>query len=220
MNHFDQIHQYHENLLRSQYEVSEIIADELSRGVMREEFLKEMLLKRRTALKITKGIVSNGTTQSEPCDLIFYDSRVAVNVIAESAFIEPKNCKLVLEIKSNADGENLKLTNENFEIIKNINTDNKPLCGLFCYNTKLKKETILNRFGYSYDKELESWIENQTSKIHYPNIDFIICIACLEIDEECIEKQFFLIKDEESGRFILKSEYPIIKNFFGITDNL
>jgi hypothetical protein len=134
--------------------------------------------------------------------------------------IEPRHCKLVLEVKSNASGNEIKKTNQNFEKIKTIDPDIKPICGLFCYNTALEKKTILNRFGWTYDKDLESWKENTTIGLEYPHVDFIVCIGCLEGAEECIEKQFFLIKDSESGRYVLRSEYPIIKNFFGVTDNL
>jgi len=95
-----------------------------------------------------------------------------------------------------------------------------PLCGLFCYNTVLKKETILKRFGWVYDKDLERWEENTSLNIEYPNIDFIICIACLEEGEGQTEKQFFLIKDKISGKYILQLDYPIIKRLFTITDGL
>jgi hypothetical protein len=135
-------------------------------------------------------------------------------------FIKPEYCKLILEIKSNATGNEIKKTNENFKKIKEIDTENKPLCGLFCYNTVLEKKTILSRFGWTYDKDLESWKENINLNLEYSYIDFIICIACLEENEVRTEKQFFLMKDDVSERYILRLEYPIIKNFFGITDNL
>lgn len=220
MNHFDQIHQYHENLLRVQYQVSEIIDDELTRGTLREEFIKEMVLKKKRSLKINKGIVSNGSKQSNPCDLIFCDSNLAIDEIGGQMIIEPKKCKMVLEVKSNATGKDFKKTNRNFGLIKSLDSRNAPRCGLFCYNTVLLKKSVLNRFGYSYDKELESWGKNTGLILLYPDIDFIICIGSLDLDEDCIDKQFFLIKDEVAGRFILTTDYPIIKNFFAITDNL
>ena len=125
-----------------------------------------------------------------------------------------------MEIKSNATGSDLKKTNSNFQKIKEIDLENKPLCGLFCYNSEIEKKTVLKRFGWVFDEELESWEEDLNLKMKYLHIDFIVCIACLEEDEECTEQQFFLVKDEGSQRFVLKQEYPIIKNFFAITDNL
>jgi len=179
-----------------------------------------LVLKRKESLRGKKGIVTKNGTQSGECDLIIHEISATTTILGDEIMIEPRHCKLVLEVKSNATGKEIKKTNKNFEKIKGIDPDIKPLCGLFCYNTALEKKTILNRFGWTYDKDLESWKENTALGIEYPHIDFIVSIACLEEDNECMEKQFFLIKDSESGRYILRSEYPIIKNFFGVTDNL
>lgn len=212
--------QYYEDLLKAQYKVSEAIQQHLPRGTIREDYLRDIVLKRKEFLHGKKGIVAKNTMQGGECDLIFYGPSATINPPGDQIIIEPKYCKLVLEVKSNTTGADLKKTNKNFEIVKSIDLNNQPPCGLFCYNTTLKKETILNRFGWAYDKDLDGWQEDIKLLIHYPNIDFIVCIACLEEDEECIDKQFFLIKDDVSKRYILRQEYPIIKNFFGVTDNL
>jgi hypothetical protein len=212
--------QYYEDLLRAQYRVSEFVQQNLPRGTIREDFLRDMVLKRKESLRGRKGIVAKNGTQSGECDLIFHEISAITTPLGDQIMIEPRHCKLVLEVKSNASGNEIKKTNQNFEKIKTIDPDIKPICGLFCYNTALEKKTILNRFGWTYDKDLESWKENTTIGLEYPHVDFIVCIGCLEGAEECIEKQFFLIKDSESGRYVLRSEYPIIKNFFGVTDNL
>ena len=212
--------QYYEDLLRAQYRVSEIVQQYLPRGTIREEFLRDLVLKRKESLRGKKGIVAKNGIQSGECDLIFYETSATVNPVGDQIMIEPRYCKLVMEVKSNATGNDIKKTNINFQKVKSIDPDNRPQCGLFCYNTVLEKRTILNRFGWTYDKDLESWKENISNRLNYPHIDFIVCVASLELDEECTEKQFFLIKDNISGRFILRSEYPIINNFFGITDNL
>lgn len=213
--------QYYEDLLRAQYKVSQIVQQNLPKGTIREDFLRELVLKRKESLRAKKGMVAMKSEQSGECDLIFYDcSTATINPIGDQIMIEPRHCKLVLEIKSNATGSDLKKTNANFQKIKEIDPENKPLCGLFCYNSKIEKQTVLKRFGWVFDEELESWEENLSLEIKYLHIDFMVCIACLEEDEECIERQFFLVKDKGSQRFVLKQEYPIIKNFFAVTDNL
>jgi hypothetical protein len=212
--------QYYEDLLRAQYKVSEELVknQHLSCGTIREEFLCDILIKKNDSVKISKGYIRKGNDSSGECDLLFYCG--SSDTLGGQIFIKPENCKLVLEVKSNATGADIKKTNTNFEKIKTIDPDIKPLCGIFCYNTTLEKKTILNRFGWTYDKDLKSWEENLGLNLEYPNIDFIVCIACLEDNEECVEGQFFLIRDEMSGRYELKQEYPIIKNFFAVTDNL
>lgn len=220
MSHFDVFAQYYEDLLRAQYRVSEIVQQYLPRGTIREDFLRDLVLKRKAGLKGKKGIVSNGSAQSGECDLIFYDHNSPITPLGDQVFIKPEHCKFILEVKSNATGNDFKKTNVNFGEIKSLDPNHLPLCGLFCYNTELKKKTVLNRFGYSYDRESEGWDYNPALQLKYPYIDFIICIASLEQEEDCIEKQFFLIEDESSGTFTLSLEYPIIKNFFAITDNM
>lgn len=212
--------QYYEDLLRAQYKVSQIVQHNLPKGTIREDFLRELVLKRKESLRAKKGMVTMKSEQSRECDLIFYDSSATINPIGDQIMIEPKHCSLVLEIKSNATGSDLKKTNNNFQKIKEIDPENKPLCGLFCYNSEIEKKTVLKRFGWVFDGELKSWEEDLNLEKKYIHIDFIVCIACLEEDEECTEQQFFLVKDEGSQRFVLKQEYPIIKNFFAVTDNL
>lgn len=213
--------QYHEDLLRAQYKVSEIVQQKLPRGTIREDFLCEHVLKRKGSLRCNKGMVLKDGVQSGECDLIFYESSSPVNPMGSSQiFIEPKFCKLILEVKSNATGSDLKKTNQNFQKIKSIDPSVMPLCGVFCYNTKLDKKTILGRFGWGYDKEVMSWVENQSLTLAYPHVDFIICIASSAKRRKRIEKQFFITRDTISGRYFNRQEFPIIKNFFGVTDNL
>ncbi|MFZ2975915.1 MAG: DUF6602 domain-containing protein [Candidatus Moraniibacteriota bacterium] len=214
--------QYYEDLLRAQYRVSEnLVKDQhLACGTIREEFLREILIKKKRSIEITKGFIRRGNDKSGECDHIFHHQDSPVDTLGGQVFLKPEHCRLVLEIKSNATGTDIKKTNDKFKKIKSLDSDNQPVCGLFCYNTAIEKKTILNRFGWRYYEETESWEESISANIEYPYIDFIVCIACLEKNEECIKKQFFLIKDNVSGRFILCQEYPIIKNFFAVTDNL
>jgi hypothetical protein len=215
----DILAQYNEDLLRAQYRASEyLIKDQhLSCGTIREEFLREILIKKRSSIQITKGFIGVGGNRSGECDHIFHHQDSPIDTLGGQLFIKPEHCKLVLEVKSNANSRDIHTTNINFRKIKDIDPGHQPLCGLFCYNTAIQKKTILNHFGWSYDSDLEGWREKADLDIKYPNIDFIINIACL--DEESIEKQLFLIKNI-SGRFELRQEYPIIKNFFGVTDNI
>lgn len=211
---------YYESLLRLQYQISEEVQQMLPRGTIREEFLKEILLKKRASLQIKKGIIYLGKKQSNECDLIFHNTEAVITSLGEQLFIHPKDCNLVLEVKSNSTTDDLKKSNKNFGLVKSLDSDHKPLCGVFCYNVDLEKKTVLERFGYSYDKELDSWQEDLRLELLYPNIDFIICIASLSSDEDCTEEQFFLRRDEQTGRYLNYLDFPIIKNFFTIIENL
>lgn len=212
--------QYHEDLLRAQYKVSEIVQQQLPRGTIREDFLRDRILEGRESLRCHKGMIAKNNIMSGECDLIFYKTTSSVAVLGTQIIVEPKHCSLALEVKSNANGIDLKKTDVNFQKIKEIDSDNQPTCGLFCYNTTLIKDSILKRFGWAYDHDLEAWREDTEAILKYPNIDFIINIASLSEESDYTEKQFFLIKDAGTQRYVLEADYPIIQNFFVIADNL
>src|SRR5690348_5941540 len=134
---------YYEELLRAQYKASEAIQQMHPRGTIREDFLREVVLKRRGSLHGKKGIIYKGADQSGECDIIFYDSGSPTHSLGDLVCVMPSNCKLVLEVKSNATSNDLSKTNNNFQKIKDIDPENAPLCGLFCYNVNLKKRTSL-----------------------------------------------------------------------------
>lgn len=214
----DLFHQYQEELLRAQYRVSEAIMSKLPRGTVREDFLRESIFKRRTKLIGGKGTVVCNGRQSEECDIIFYDQSLAVNILGGQLCIAPRQCSLVLEVKSNATSKDFEKTNENFGLIKSLEKGCQPLCGLFCYNTAISKETILERFGFAYDDDTESW-RMYSYPQKYPNIDFAICLAA-STEEDWEDEQFFVIKDKPSGEYVLILDPPVLKHLFAITDNL
>jgi hypothetical protein len=214
--------QYYEDLLRAQYNVSESLVSNshLSCGTIREDFLRDLLSKRRQSLKISKGFVRKGSKQSGECDLIFYDANSAVDTLGNQLFVKPENCKLVIEVKSNATGLDLSKSNDNFKTIKDIDSEIEPMCGLFCYNVDLQRKTILKRFGWEYDGEMEGWNDDIANSVQYESVDFIINIASSLDKETSVDCQFFLNKDNSSGRYILAMETPILGRFLAITDNL
>lgn len=211
--------QYYEDLLRAQYRVSEAVQQKLPRGTIREDFLRDIVLKRKESLRGKKGIVIKNGVQSGECDLIFYEISATTTPLGDQIMIEPRYCKLVLEVKSNATGSDFKKTNLNFKKIKEIDLDNQPLCGLFCYNIDLLKKNLMKRFANVYNEEVEMWGHDSDCEIMYPYIDFVVCLS--SADQECEQnQQFFLMKDRGTGWFFPREEYPIIKNFFAVTDNL
>ena len=133
----DVLAQYYEDLLRAQYRVSEVVQQTLPRGTIREDFMRDLVLKRKESLRGKKGIVARNAAQSGECDLIFYDISAITTPLGDQIMIEPRHCELVLEIKSNATGAEIKKTNSNFQVIKAIDPDNQPLFGVFFYNTFL-----------------------------------------------------------------------------------
>jgi len=193
----DVLYQYYEDLLCAQYDVSDTIVKQhqLAKGTIREDFLKEWILKLNQSFKISKGFLHNNhnNDQSGECDLIFYPNTVTAHPLGQQTFINVDDCPLIIEVKSNATGTDLKKTNQNFNIIKQLSPNHQPICGLFCYNVALEKNKILKRFGFSYDDDLDAWTQMENSPLYYSSIDFMMHLATSH-EKECLQKNNILYK--------------------------
>jgi hypothetical protein len=222
---FDEFHKYTENLIQAQYVVSEIIKHELTKGEIREEFVMETIQKGfGNIINLKRGFLQVNNQQSNQMDILLIKHNALVANIGSQIVVSPENCLMVLEVKGNATGNDIKEYNDKIEIIKAMNANSHPLCGIFCYKIKLVEKTILKRFGYSYDAETNSFFDEYNVHnnipglpVIYPNIDFLISI---EIDEYGNGKQLYLRKDETNGRYIKSVEFPVLKNLFSLTSSL
>ncbi len=227
---FDEFHKYTENLIQAQYEVSEIIKHELTKGEVREEFVMDTIQRGfGNEINLKRGFLQVAEEQSNQMDILLLKQNAPVANIGNQTIVQPENCLLVLEVKGNATGNDLKEYNDKIGIMKAMEADSHPLFGIFCYKIKLVEKTILKRFGFTYDnfsgsfydeyKNDENNPENNNAglEVKYPNIDFLISI---EIDEEGNAKQFYLRKNEVTSRYIKSVEYPVLKNLFSLTHSL
>ncbi|MBU1087163.1 MAG: hypothetical protein KKD05_06545 [Candidatus Omnitrophica bacterium] len=208
---------YYQDLLNAQYYVSEIFEHALTRGEIREEFLKEIFLKRNNSLQIYSGMLFSGAAQSGQCDLLITKTGVPISPFGSKIAMDVRHCKIVLEVKSNAKGSDFRDCNEKAEKIKSLNLQHVPKYGMFCYNYALTKETVMKRFGFQYDKDLEEFAEDENLALMYPHIDFIVSIQKTDgynVDE------FFLMKDSIKGRYNRIPDYPVVKTLFNLVDNI
>ena len=222
---FDEFHKYTENLIQAQYSVSEIIQHELTKGEVREEFVMDTIQRGfGNEINLKRGFLQVGEEQSNQMDILLLKHNAPVANIGNQTIVQPENCLLVLEVKGNATGNDLKEYNDKIGIMKAMQADSHPMFGIFCYKIKLVEKTILNRFGFSYDNFSGSFYDEYNEQrgtegipVTYPNIDFLISI---EIDEEGNPKQYYLRKNELTGRYIKSVEYPVLKNLFSLTHSL
>jgi len=222
MTAFTEFYNYTENLIKAQYQVSEIIRHELTKGEVREEFVVEAIQKGfSNDIKLSRGFLQVGEEQSNQMDILLLKNRVHIANIGTQVIVNPEDCHLVIEVKGNALGRDFRDFNNKIERIKEMESDSIPLFGMFCYQIQLTERTIMNRFGFNYDTETDSFYDqfNQDENIpglrlHYPNIDFLINV---EVNEEGICKELYLRKNEATGRYIKSVEYPVMKNVFSLT---
>lgn len=225
MSNFTEFYDYTENLVWAQYTVSKIINHELTKGEVREEFVIEAMQKGfGNSINLKRGFLQVGDDQSNQMDILLLKHNAHVMNIGNQTIVHPDSCLMVLEVKGNATGNDLKEYNDKIAKVKAMEADSYPLFGLFCYKIKLIEKTIMNRFGFNYDGATNSYIDefdpaNYISgrPIDYPNIDFIISI---ESDENEESKQIYLRRNDITGRYIRSADFPVMKNLYHLTRSL
>lgn len=222
---FDEFDQYSEDMLLAQYDVSKIISHELMKGEVREDFLLETLLSCSVPKPtIVKGTISDGTEDAGQLDLILLRSHAHPRTLGGQCVVEKRDALCVLEVKGNCTGVDLRGAEIKSKVIQGLGGDRQPLYGVICYKAKLEQKTILNRFGFKYDKSIAAYIDNALirgeqqsdwQKLDYPSLDFFICLED--------NKKIFLRKYQPSPgveRFLNVVDTPLIKNLFTMIRSL
>lgn len=210
LNKYDE---YIEELLLAQYNVSEIIEHMLTRGEIREDFIKDQIIKQFPHIKCCKGVITSasGNEQSGQLDIIIPKEGARERCLGAQHLFSCEDVSLVLEVKSAATGTHFRELNDEAKRIKSFESSSYPRFGLICYNYNLTKKNLLKRFGYTYDSEIMSFEYSDQLRHEYPNIDFVLA---LEKDEENgYSKCFFITKDVE-GEYYLNLSEPVSKHFF------
>jgi len=208
---FNEFNQYSENLLLAQYDVSDIIQHELTKGEVREDFLIDILKSRfEPAPNFHKGTISDGNIQAGQIDIMLCRTNTEIFRLGSQAIIRPDNCLCLIEVKGNARGNDIRDFNSRISKIKNMNATHYPLCGIFCYKVNLQPKTILNRFGFAFTKKMDTWYDDGR-QIVYPEIDFFVSLD---------ERQHLFLRKKYNGRFVQLVNFPIIQNVFDLIQSL
>lgn len=222
---FDEFDQYSENLLLGQYEISEIISHELMKGEVREDFLISTLESCSDPKpKFVKGTVSDGVNDAGQLDIILCRPNSFIRRLGSQCYIEKKDSLCVVEVKGNCTGRDLKRAEEKAKTIQALQGEEAPLYGIVCYRVDLAELTVMNRFGYSFDRATNTYFDNATIQneserdwrdLEYPNLDFFVSLEG--------EKKIFLRRyDIAPGkrRFIRLTTTPLIKELFSLMRGL
>ena len=207
----NEIDLYLQNLLALQFTASKNISHALTKGELREKFVKQVILSQYPNLLLTSGILIDGEWQSTQCDFIWLKENARVG---NFNLYELGDCNLFMEIKSAAThGELVHLNNIAEEIhtrSKAIDENLRIIVGMFCYTTEATEKTVLKKFGFKYDNDLEGYSAYNSSKDVFKNIDFIIS---LNITEDGTPMSYMVIRDIYGG-CVLYNNNPIINNLF------
>lgn len=215
---FDTYDEYQEQLLQAQFNISEIIDHKLTRGEIREDFLKKLLSDRIGLNVVRNGFVCNNTKQSSQCDIILQSHGTQIRSLGAHSLVDIEDCGLVMEVKSNATSKDFRKFNSTAGEIKTYGL-NTPLCGVFCYRISVSKNSIVKQFGYNYDETIDSYLPDLFLPLSYPNIDFVLSIhASTDDNGVSVIQKFFIVRRSppEQGKteYLLYNDQPILKNFF------
>lgn len=208
---FDQFHQYAENLLLAQYKLADIIKHPLVKGEVCEDFLMEVIKSAfGSHIHFKKGVLAvDGVKYHNQMDIMLCRDHCQVIRLGNQFATEPQDVKLIIEVKGNATGNDIKKFNELAGRIKSLSLPHYPVMGMFCYRIQLSKKELLKRFGYTLDNTLFTYMDDSENfPLQYPLLDYIICID--------VNYQVYLQKNSHSGRYMLSPILPTISNLFDL----
>lgn len=143
-------------------------------GTVREEFIKTILRERIDGIEkyIHTGEVLVGGRILGQQDIIIRKKGTINTQIGEHVRLDASQCDAVIEIKSNAKLTEISAFDEKAEKIKSENE--KAICGMVLYKVNGRKETVLKRSGFFFDKDIQSFFSDV--KTQYKSIDFILSL--------------------------------------------
>lgn len=214
MQYFNEFDEYIEKLLLLQFEASEIINHNLTRGEIREDFIKEQIKNQFEHFCYHKGVICHKKYQSGQIDVIVTQNTARCRRLGEHSIVDIKDVEMIIEVKTCAKTSDLRKLNELAKELKELDSKYIPKIGMFCYSYEIKEKNLLRKFGYRFDEDIEAYELDKTLQRDYEYIDFVLA---LDKDKEWSEedKDFFVIKDI-TGDFMLFKDEPVSKHFFNL----
>lgn len=218
MNSSELYDEYIEKLLVLQFEASKVFKHNPTKGDIREAFIKDVVCKQFSNIKLYKGALIDNEFQSSQIDIIatLNSDNPQIRVLGDNSLVDIKNAKLVVEVKSSAKTIELKELNDLARVLKNLEGYNGAKIGMFMYDYDILRKNMLKKFGFRYESNLDAF-END-GLIEYNYIDFAISLDP-NSNPNSIGKAFFVIRDINGNRFSLYSRPPSSKHFMNLFKN-
>ena len=116
---------------------------------MREKFIHNMVTKEFPWLRVDSGILYCENWQSTQADFLWLTDTARIGICN---MYDLNECKLFMEIKSCAKAIEFRAINKTAEQLKKRHSTKFPIrVGMFCYSTNATEQTVLKKFGFSYD---------------------------------------------------------------------
>lgn len=201
-NILEQIDIYKEKILQFQYEISNEIEHQLTKGELREKYIRDLIEKDVPNVKTYSGIIAYANNQSPQTDLIVLENCSILNNVN---VFNVDNVRNIFEIKSKMKLEHVRKINNTLKALKSSNSNIKG--GIICYELDCKEQNLLKKFGLIFDKDIQSYIINEDAISEFDSIDYIVSFD---------KNNEFILSRDISGRFMLDKKIPIISKFLMI----
>ncbi len=206
----DEVDLYIQEVLKMQYMVSNNISHRLTKGELREKFIRRVVQDEFPNLLLKSGILCEGTWQSTQGDFLWLRDNARIGNLN---LYDLKDCLMFMEIKSRTTAAELRALNDTAGNLKQRYAGEPPIkIGMFCYSTVATEQTVLRKFGFTYDKEIDGYNAYAKSKDVMPNVDFIFSLNIVDDPDELTSA--YLVARDFSGNCSLYIDNPVIRYFF------
>jgi len=197
---------YLEQLLALQHQASDFISHPGTKGDLREKFLCQIIKAEFPALILATGVVEQKQGSHRQLDLIWLKPTARVGQLS---CYDIADCRLIIEIKSTAKKSEMDALDESARLYKTLGNACPNLqIGMFCYSTEAKKKTVLSKFGFTYDGDLDAYNGYNCTLNIYPNVHFIF-----SLDLKGEEPRPYFVYRDNNGENVLMQESPAITHF-------
>lgn len=115
------------------------------------------------------------------------------------------NVRNIFEIKSKMKLERVRKINNTLKALKSSNSNIKG--GIIYYELDCKEQNLLKKFGFIFDKDIQSYIINEDAISEFDSIDYIVSFD---------KNNEFVLSRDISGKFMLDKKISIISKFLMI----
>ena len=202
-----QIDTYLQDMLIMQFRVSDQINHKPTKGQLREKFIHRMVLEQFPNLRLKSGILCFNDWQSTQGDFLWLKDTARLSPID---IYDLNDCKMFMEVKSCATASELRAIETTGTILKEKHSLGAPISvGIFCYSTSAKAHTVLKKFGFRYDSEIESYSGYQPDLDQMKHVDFLYS---LNISDDESETPYFVVRDYLQNCTLYQNN-PVIQYF-------
>ena len=212
------IDEYEEAIMFCKFLVGEKLNHRPEMGRNGEEILKRSLKDRCQSLQIVSGFVAIDDHQSPQCDIMVCRQGMQRRCIgADTYIVEPEDCLMVIEVKSNLTKEDFDSTIEKNKFFKRFERAKDIKLGLFAYKSRMGKNEIYKRFGYKYDSDIKTYVNEGISTEQA--LDLFVCLHRKTLFDSNISKQLFFVRDSEDAmKYECLNEVPVMKYLWNLTN--